>query len=441
MKRLGGTAAIAALFFATALAHASSSLVLTDGQVIKGTDVTRQGDSYLVTMKGGNTVAFPAALVKEVKLEDDPPPAAPPGFDYSGPRNLAGPAVNPQDPSQALKVFGPPSQWSKSAVDTTVVLTNAYDPNADVMAGSRSTWSKSAVDTTVVLKDAFDPNANVLKGSETKWAKNAIDTTWHPTDGFGFKPLSFKGAPVETPAAEAAPAPSPGTDPWNCAESFFAKDADRPTTEKGNQSPSMNLKSVKSPLYASLGLPLYEATGVLNGAPRKAVFTISDGACRLVGGDSDAVIGLNLSTEHAMAQDATSFNVAMASRGGARIPAGVDKLDYALAFVSLTDPTVSGSKGAALKLLAKPEELRSIEDKTTGACTLSKGKRRKEDRNATKGFAIPKITAGKDGDVVTFLTWSSSGGMVYRETVVFARGGVVSGKREIVASHVGEHKD
>ncbi len=219
------------------------------------------------------------------------------------------------------------------------------------------------------------------------------------------------------------------------------KDADRPATEKDNQSPSMSLRSVKSPLYASLGLPLYEAIGTIDGTPRNAVFTIAEGTCRLVGGDADAVIGLNLSSDHAMAQDAASLNVAMSARGGTRIPPGVDKVDYALAFVSLTDPLVSGSKGAALKLIAKPEEMRSIAGKTGGTCTLSKGKRRKEERAANKSFALPKIAAGKDGDAVAFLTWSSIGGMVYRETVVLAHGGVVSAKREIVASHVGDHKD
>jgi len=440
MRSLAGAVALAALLLGSAVAYASSSLVLTDGQIIKGTEVTRQGDSYLVTMAGGNTVAFPVALVKEIKFEDDPKPAAPPGFDYSGPRTLAGPVLPPQDPSRELNVFGPPSQWSQSAVDTTVVLKDAFDPNADVMAGSRSTWSKSAVDTTVVLKDAFDPNANVMAGSQSTWSKNAVDTTWKPTDGFGFKALSFKGPSTEAGAADTAAQPS-GPAPWNCAESFFVKDADRPATEKDNQSPSMSLRSVKSPLYASLGLPLYEASGMLDGTSRKAVFTIAGGACRLVGGDADALIGLNLTSDHAMAQDAASFNVAMASRGGARIPPGVDKVDYALAFVSLTDPLVSGSKGAALKLIAKSEELRSIEGKTGGACTLSKAKRRKEERVANKSFALPKIAAGKDGDVVSFLTWSSAGGMVYRDTVVLARGGVVSAKREIVASHVGPHQD
>lgn len=411
MRSLARAALLAVLLLETAAAEASSSLVLTDGQIIKGIEVSRQGDSYLVTMAGGNMVAFPVALVKEVKFEDDPPPAAPPGFAYSGPQNLAGPAVPQQDPSQALKVLGAPTQWSKSAVDTTVVL-----------------------------KDAYDPNTNVMAGSETTWAKNVVDTTWKPTDGFGFKPLSFKVTSPEAGAPDAA-AKSSGPAPWNCAESFFVKDADRPATEKDNQSPSMSLRSVKSPLYASLGLPLYEAIGTIDGTPRNAVFTIAEGTCRLVGGDADAVIGLNLSSDHAMAQDAASLNVAMSARGGTRIPPGVDKVDYALAFVSLTDPLVSGSKGAALKLIAKPEEMRSIAGKTGGTCTLSKGKRRKEERAANKSFALPKIAAGKDGDAVAFLTWSSIGGMVYRETVVLAHGGVVSAKREIVASHVGDHKD
>ena len=420
MRSLAGTVALAALLVASAVAYASSSLVLTDGQIIKGTEVTRQGDSYLVTIAGGNTVAFPVALVKEIRFEDDPKPAAPPGFDYSGPRTLAGPVLPPQDPSRELNVFGPPSQWSQSAVDTTVVLKNAYDPNADVMAGSRSTWSKSAV-----------------------------DTTWKPTDNWGFKPLSFKepSPPQELASSRDANAPyvtaatPSGLAPWTCAERLFAKDADRPATDKDNRSASMDLRSVRSPLYASLGLPLYEASGMLGGASRKAVFTIAGGTCRLVGGDADVLIGLNLSADHAMAQDAASFNAAMASRGGARVPSGVDKLDYALAFVSLTDPQVSGSAGATLRLIAKPEELRSIGAKAPGTCSLTKAQRRKQERTATGSFALPKIAAGKDGEVVTFLTWSSAGGSVYRNTVVIARGGGVSAKRDTVASHLGAHQD
>jgi hypothetical protein len=262
--------------------------------------------------------------------------------------------------------------------------------------------------------------------------------------------LSFKAPAAPPPDYASTPTrdstPSGATraseaQPWTCAEKFFAKDADRPAGDKDNRSASMEVKSVKSPLYASLGMPLYEASGVLAGTPRKALFTISDGECRLVGGDTDALIGLNLPPDHAMAQDAASFNAAMASHGGARVPSGTDKLDYALAFVSLTDPQVSGSTGATLTLIAKPEEIRSIAAKSSGPCTLSKSKRHKEERAATNAFTSPKIVAGSEGDVVTFLTWSSAGGAVCKNTVVIARGGVVSAKRDVLASHVGIHRD
>ena len=193
-------AALAALLFAPTAIFALSSLVLSDGQVIKGSEVRRDGDSYYVTMTDGNTAVFPSALVKEIKFDDDGPTAAPPGFDYSGPRQLAGPVVPPsQDPSDQLKVLGPPTQWSKNAVDTSWTPTSAYDLNADVMAGSRSTWSKNAVDTTWVPTNAYDPNADVMAGSKSTWSKSAVDTEWKPQDGFGFKSLSFKGAAQQPP--------------------------------------------------------------------------------------------------------------------------------------------------------------------------------------------------------------------------------------------------
>ena len=435
MRPLFGSASLAALLLAGALAEASSSLVLTDGQIIKGTAVRRQGDAYLVTMEGGNTVAFPAALVKEIKLEDDPKVLTLPRLDDSGPKTLVGPGeFASQDRKDQLKVFGPPTRWSKDAVDTSWMPTSAFDPDKDVLAGSRATWSKSAVDTTWTPKSAFDFDKDVLAGGRATWSKSAIDTTWKPTDGWGFKPISFGEArpnPARSSVAAAPSQPKPsGPTPWSCAEKLFA-----------NKSPSMDLRSVNSPRYASLGLPLYEAKGIVDGASRKAVFTIAGDECKLVGGDADALMGLNLSSDHAMAQDAASFNAAMASRGGARVPAGADKLDYALAFVSLTDPKVSGSAGSTLKLIRKPEELRSIAAKAPTTCALPKGKRRREERVAARSFASPKVEAGKDGDVVTFLTWSSAGGTLYRNTVVLARGGVVSSKRDAIASHLGAHTE
>ncbi len=443
MRPLAGSTLLSAVLLSGTYVFASPSLVLTDGQTIKGNEIKRQGDTYLVIMADGNTAAFPVALVKEVKLVDDPRPSPPPGFDYSPARTLAGPKkLASQDPKDQLKNLGPPTRWSPNVLDPTWVPTSGFDLDKDVLAGSRSTWSKSAVDTTWIPKSAYDYRKDVFANSHSTWAKSLIDTTWEPKDGWGFKPLwrdSAAPAPISEAsvardaAAPQAPAPVASADPWTCAEKLFAKDA--------GPSPSVSVKKVESRLYASLGVPLYEASGSFEGASRKAIFTIADDQCRLVGGDADALTGLNLPSEHTMAQDGASFNAAIASHRRTGVPSGVDIVEYAFAFISLTDPTVSGSSASTLKMIGRPEEIRSIAAKTPATCTLSKGKRNKEQRNAAAAFTMPKALAGSEGDVVTFLTWSSAGGIFYRNTVVLTRDGAVSAKREAVATHLGQHTD
>ena len=113
MRALVRSTSLAAVLLASVLAHAQPSLVLTDGQIIKGNEIKRQGDTYLVVMDDGNTATFPAALVKEIKLVDDPRPTPPPGFDYAPAKTIVGPTKQPsQDPKDQLKALGPPSQWT-----------------------------------------------------------------------------------------------------------------------------------------------------------------------------------------------------------------------------------------------------------------------------------------------------------------------------------------
>lgn len=423
---------------------AGTALVLTDGQVIRGTEVTRQGDSYIIQMEGGNAITFPAALVKEVRLEDDAPPKNPyDGVYETTPKTLAGPPpakFQSQDPKDQLAVFGPPTRWSDNAVDTTWTPTNAYDTTKDVLAGSRSTWAPNAVDTTWVPKNSYDTSKDVMAGSRSTWSKNAVDTTWVPTDSWGFKPLSApdavrKGrypmsfaapAPVEVPVASGRTA---GPSPWSCGETIFAGAS------------GLSVKPLTAPTYASLRVPLYVAEAQVATTKRKAVFAIAGDACRLVGGDTDAIRGMNLTPDLTMAQDAASLSAAIASYRG-RTPPVLDKLDFALAFVTLTDPEVTGSSGAKLMLVGTTEELRAIAGETSGSgCALSKSRRRKEARTAMNAFATPRIVAGREGDVVSFLTWSSAGGVLYRNTVILGRDGVTSARREAVAKHVGVHRE
>ena len=209
------------------------------------------------------------------------------GFDYPD-RRLGGvrePAS--QDPKDQLRVrradpLVEGRWWTPVGADVGLIS------RVDVMAGP-STWSKNAIDTTVVPKSAYDPYVDVMAGSRSTWAKSAVDTTWKPTESWGFKPISFGGSSPDTgstytAAASTALAAPSAPAPWSCAEKLFAKDADRSETDKDNRSPSMDLRSLKSSQYASLGLPLYEASGKVAGASRKAVFTIAGDECRLVGG-------------------------------------------------------------------------------------------------------------------------------------------------------------
>lgn len=429
-------------------ALSGATLVLTDGQVIKGTELQRDGDSYVMTMDAGNKAAFPAALVKEIRLEDDAPkPPAP--FDFTKPKTLAGPSKLPsQDPKDQYKVLGPPTRWSKSAVDTTWAPTDAYDPYKDVLAGSRSIWPKNVVDTTWIPTDAYANSKDVFAWSRSTWAKDVVDTTWMPTDGWGFKPLTWRNEtpktvyPMDfaTSASAEAAAPS-GPTPWSCGESIFAKDPGVPADSAGNRASAIRVRPVPGSRYKALGVPLYEADASVDGATRKAIFTIEGGDCRLVGGDADAILGLNLTPEHTLAQDASAFSAALTARGGPPIPLGVDKIQYALSFISLTDPSLSGRQGAVLTLVSTPEQLAAIEDKPSSACAVGKARRRKEAHAATAAFAPPRVVPEGDREVATFLTWSPAGGTVTSNEVVIARSGVVTAKRKAVAAHVGQHED
>jgi hypothetical protein len=233
------------------------------------------------------------------------------------------------------------------------------------------------------------------------------------------------------PETPAPPALASLATPWTCAEALFAKDG-RPA--------SMTVATLNDRTSSALGIPLYEAQGTLRGVPRKAVYTIDRGECRMIGGDAGLLTGLNLPADHTIALDAASLNTAMKAKTGPRIPVGVDELEYALAFVSLIDPAVSGSTGATLKRLDGPDQLRSIISKAPLACSVSKTQRRKEERAATAAFFPPKAESAREGNVVTFLTWSSQGGTLTRHRVVIGTDGVTT-SRTVVASHLGAHKD
>jgi hypothetical protein len=202
-------ALVAALVLAIAPALADAFLRLTDGRVLEGLDVRRDGDVYLLSLPGDTVVPVPVSLVAEVgirgakqepasevptgltaaeprQLAGSPPTAVPTGLTYSEPRQLAGQQVKPTTPNEQLAVFGNAAQFQPSVVTTTLGPTYwVPDPAQNNWAPSQ--WAKAPIDSEWHPTSAYDPEANVMAGSESKFANSIIDSSWTPTDGFAKK--------------------------------------------------------------------------------------------------------------------------------------------------------------------------------------------------------------------------------------------------------------
>ena len=191
-------------------------LVLTDGRVLEGSDVRRAGTTYQLTLAGGEVVSLPEALVREIRLTDDAPPApAPTAIRPAPPETLAGdPASRRPPPTDAQRrALGPRATFVEPAIDPFWRPEPSVDPSLDVFAGSRSSFVPPRVDPNWSPLSAFDGRRDALAGSRSAFVPRAVDPFWRPSDGFEPAPSSpvakerfFAGAlPAGAPQAEADP--------------------------------------------------------------------------------------------------------------------------------------------------------------------------------------------------------------------------------------------
>ena len=169
---------LVALVFVVGALMAASELVLQDGQVVRGAEVRRDGDNYVVVLESGDTVVLPAALVKEVRLEEQAPPEP-------EPQQLAGTPVTPPKTSDQLKVFGEPAKFQGNPADHE--WRPKSDWNNDPTENNNwapSEWAQSSIDPEWKPESAFDPGADVLEEGRATFQQGSIDNSWTPTDGF-----------------------------------------------------------------------------------------------------------------------------------------------------------------------------------------------------------------------------------------------------------------
>lgn len=181
---------------AVGLVIASSDLVLQDGRIVTGIEVRRDGDNYLVTLAGGETIVIPAVLVKAVRLEGtkpdkprvlagQPPPDGPSGIVTDAPKQLAGNPAKPPSTRDQTAALGEPSKFQKNIIDPSWTPTTDWNMNPEEQNNfAPSTWSKSIIDPSWKPESAWDPNEDVLADSRSSFQKSIVDNKWTPTDGF-----------------------------------------------------------------------------------------------------------------------------------------------------------------------------------------------------------------------------------------------------------------
>ena len=155
-----------------AAAGGQAELELVDGRVLKGSEVRRDGDVYVLTLENGEALTFPVELVETVRL-------------FGKGETLAGDDIEPPSKADQLEVLGESSRFQEGIVDSRWTPESDWDMDPEKQNNFRpSTWQESPIDPTWKPTSAFDKNKDVMAGSRSTWQKTTIDSSWTPTDGF-----------------------------------------------------------------------------------------------------------------------------------------------------------------------------------------------------------------------------------------------------------------
>ena len=170
---------------------AGAELLLTDGQLLEGVNVRRDGDVYLVSLEAGGVLTIPVALVKEVRLggAPDPPPEparqAPTAFRNEGAETLAGTPVTPPKTSEQTAVFGKPAKFQSGIRDPNWHPTSDWDNDPTKNNNwAPSKWADDIIDSNWEPESAFDADKDVLASGKSTFSDSIIDNSWQPEDGF-----------------------------------------------------------------------------------------------------------------------------------------------------------------------------------------------------------------------------------------------------------------
>ena len=169
-------------------------LVLEDGQELRGVDVERTPEAYVLTLATGEKLSLPASLITEVRLsaegatKDDPPREPPTGIEVTEGKELTGAPDDGKTPriDDQLAAFGDDnrSNFRRGPIDPIWRPTSDWDLSTDVTEFNPAHWYRAPIDASWTPRSAYDGSYDVFSGKRASWQRSLIDPTWRPTDGF-----------------------------------------------------------------------------------------------------------------------------------------------------------------------------------------------------------------------------------------------------------------
>ena len=177
---------------------AGAELVLEDGQVLKGVELERKDDIYILHLATGGVITLPASLVKEFRLTAEGEPEekreAPTGMRETGPEELSGSGSTPRLPQlgDQIEAFDkPPARFRNDILDPYWRPSSDWTDDPDLNNFNPSRWYQAPVDPTWQPESAFDAGNDVFRGNRSTWQKSIVDPSWTPSDGFDRKRVSW----------------------------------------------------------------------------------------------------------------------------------------------------------------------------------------------------------------------------------------------------------
>jgi hypothetical protein len=200
-----------ALTVAAGQPAAEVELVLRDGRVLAGRDVTRKDGQYLLEISETEVMSIPVEWVSQVRLhqtgepdeeEADRPVTghrkaepetlagsgpvedAPTGMRTGEPETLAGGegVTKPPTPRESLELLGDPAEFSRGWYDPEWHPKSAFTLEGDVTEFNPARWSSGSLDPEWRPEPALTRDTDVTDFNRAEWQESLIDPTWVPED-------------------------------------------------------------------------------------------------------------------------------------------------------------------------------------------------------------------------------------------------------------------